>query len=188
MCGGQLLMVMSLIRFTSFPRTEPPPYYIADVVNAFRLCGAEINTTVLDKGLTSNEVLASVRPTLSELGFEIEGGKTKGDKIERPVFYGENGVPALNYQIDAYHPEWRCGLEVEAGRGWMGNAIYRDLIQALVMVNVDHLVLAVANTYKFNSGGKAVLSKDYENTIAVANALYGHTRMRLPYGLTVLGY
>jgi len=30
----------------------------------------------------------------------------------------------------------------------MGNAIYRDLIQALVMVQVDHLVLAVSNIYK----------------------------------------
>jgi hypothetical protein len=60
----------------------------------------------------------------------------------RPVFFGENGMPTLSYQIDAYHPEWRAGLEVEAGRAWMGNAIYRDLIQALVMVQVDHVVLA----------------------------------------------
>lgn len=70
----------------------------------------------------------------------------------------------------------------------MGNAVYRDLIQALVMVNVDHLILAVANSYKYQSGGKQTISYDYENTVAVADALYGHTRMRLPYGLTVLGY
>ncbi len=30
----------------------------------------------------------------------------------------------------------------------MGNAVYRDLIQALIMVQVDHLVLAVPNAYK----------------------------------------
>ena len=36
-------------------------------------------------------------------------------KIERPVFFGENGVPALRYQIDAYHPR----LAMWAGsRGW----------------------------------------------------------------------
>jgi hypothetical protein len=70
----------------------------------------------------------------------------------------------------------------------MGNAVYRDLVQALVMVNVDHLVLAVANSYKYQSGGRSVSSTDYENTVSVASALYGHTRMRLPYGLTVLGY
>ena len=32
------------------------------------------------------------------------------------------------------------------------------------------------------------LSTDYENTRAVAEALYSHTRVKLPYGLTVLGY
>jgi hypothetical protein len=125
---------------------------------------------------------------LASLGFQVETSKQKAGKINRPVFYGENGVPQLNYQIDAFHPEWRCGLEIEAGRGWMGNAVYRDLIQALVMVNVDHLILAVANSYKYQSGGKLTVSSDYANTVSVADALYGHTRMRLPYGLTVLGY
>ena len=104
------------------------------------------------------------------------------------MFYGENGKPTLNYQIDAYHTGWRCGLEVEAARAWMGNAVYRDLIQALVMVQVDHLVLAVPNSYKYMSGGRPVSSADYENTVAVADALYGHSRIKLPYGLTVLGY
>ena len=91
---------------------------------------------------------AAVHSQLETHGFQVEKGKVREQKIERPVFFGENGVPALRCQIDAYHPGWRCGLEVEAGRAWMGNAIYRDLIQALVMVQVDHLVLAVSNIYK----------------------------------------
>ncbi len=70
----------------------------------------------------------------------------------------------------------------------MGNAVYRDLIQALVMVDLDYLILAVPNTYRFNSGGKSAISKDYENTIDVAEAVFGHTRMKLPYRLTVIGY
>ena len=129
-----------------------------------------------------------IGPSLVGLGFEVDTSKQKAGKIERPVFYGENGRPTLNYQIDAYQPIWRCGLEIEAGRGWMGNAVYRDLIQALVMVQVDHLILAVANAYKYQTGGKQTVSRDYDNTISVADALFGHTRMRLPYGLTVLGY
>ena len=52
------------------------------------------------------------------------------------MFFGENAAPSLQYEIDAWHPEWQAGLEIEAGRAWMGNAVYRDLIQALVMVNV----------------------------------------------------
>ena len=70
----------------------------------------------------------------------------------------------------------------------MGNAVYRDLVQALIMVNVEHLVLAAANTYKYVSSGKAAMSKDYDNTLSVAEALYGHSRVRMPYELTLIGY
>ena len=148
----------------------------------------QIGSEVLAKGLTSDAVLGVLHSQLEALGFQVEKGKVREQKIERRVFFGENGVPALRYQIDAYHPGWRCGLEVEAGRAWMGNAVYRDLIQALVMVQVDHLVLAVSNIYKYRTGGRAASSSDYKNTCAVADTLYSHTRVRLPYGLTVIGY
>jgi hypothetical protein len=70
----------------------------------------------------------------------------------------------------------------------MGNAVYRDLIQASVMVGVEHLLLAVPNTYKFKSSGKTTISKDYENTRDLAEAIYGHSRVSLPYRLVVIGY
>lgn len=181
-------MPKTSIRFNSYPRTEPPPAFVPSVVEAFRTAEAQIGSEGLAKGLTSDAVLALLHPQLETLGFQIEKGKQRDQKIDRPVFFGENGVPALRYQIDAYHPDWRCGLEVEAGRGWMGNAIYRDLVQALVMVQVDHLIMAVSNIYKYRSGGRAASSSDYKNTCAVAEALYSHTRVRLPYGLTVIGY
>lgn len=104
------------------------------------------------------------------------------------MFFGEGGKPTLKYQIDAFHGSWRCGLEVEAGRAWMGNAIYRDLIQAMVMVQVEHLCLAVPNSYRYKSKGKNISSYDYNNTRAVAEALYGHSRVQVPYGLTLIGY
>ena len=70
----------------------------------------------------------------------------------------------------------------------MGNAIYRDLIQASVMVDVDHLLLAVSHAYKYKSNGRAVVSEDYRLVASVAESHYGHDRIRLPYGLTVIGY
>lgn len=181
-------MPKTTIRFTSFPRTEPPPHFVPDVVAVFRKAEKHISTKKLAKGLTSDQVLEILRPDFEELGFEVERGKQKVDKIERPVFYGENGVPTLKYQIDAYHREWRCGLELEAGRAWMGNAVYRDLVQALVMVQVEHLILAVPIEYKYKSSGRSASSNDYQNTCDVATALYGHSRLRVPYGLTVIGY
>jgi hypothetical protein len=179
---------MSNIRFSSFPRTEPPPPFTQEIVEAFRSAEASICTRTLSKGLTSDNVLGELRPKLRELGFAVESSKQQTDKIKRPVFFGENGHPDLQYEIDAFHPGWKCGLEVEAGRGWMGNAVYRDLIQALVMVELETLVLGVANTYKYNTGGKVTVSRDYENTVAVADALFGHSRIRMPYRLIVLGY
>src|SRR5262245_33439777 len=106
-------MAKTTIRFTSFPRTEPPPPFVASVVAAFRECESAICSEELQKGLTSDAVLQVLRPHLETLGFQVETGKNREQKIERPVFFGENGTPTLRYQIDAYHQAWRCGFEVE---------------------------------------------------------------------------
>jgi hypothetical protein len=172
----------------SFPKTEPLPNFAHELAGVFQKHEPAISTVSLKKGLTSNAVLVALREDLLALGFQVEGGQKLQDKIQRPVFFGEDGHPTLNYQIDAYHPGWKCGLEIEAGRAWMGNAIYRDLIQGLVMVQVDHLVLAVPNGYKYQSGGRTVVSSDYASTVNVADTLFSHTRVRLPYKLMVLGY
>lgn len=178
----------SAIRFSHFPRTAPPPEFISSLVAVFHERENTVGTMHLEKGLTSDRVLEAVNPGLSALGFQVESGKAANSKIRRPVFFGENGAPRLQYEIDAFHPLWKCGLEIEAGRAWMGNAVYRDLIQALVMVDLQYLVLAVPNGYRYKSLGRAVVSRDYESTTAVADALFGHTRLEMPYQLTVIGY
>ncbi len=96
---------MSNIRFTSFPRTEPPPPYTPQILQVFKAAEPAICTKTLVKGLTSDAVLARLRDDLCALGFEVEGGKKQDDKIKRPVFFGENGEPDLEYEIDAFHPE-----------------------------------------------------------------------------------
>jgi hypothetical protein len=178
----------STIRFSTFPRTEPPPGFVDDVMAVFRQHEKEIATEVNDKGLKSDDVLAVLAPDLTNLGFQVEASKRKVDKLQRPVFFGENGMPTLRYEIDGYHPEWRCGLEVEAGRGWMGNAVYRDLIQAAVMVGVEYLCLAVSNVYRYKTSGRPATSRDYANARQLAEAIYGHSRLRLPYNLILIGY
>ncbi len=179
---------MRTIRFTTCPRTEPPQELVPSLAAVFQSHETEISTELLNKGLTSDQVLAVLRNDLYNLGFEVEAGKLKAQKIERPVFFGENGIPTVRYQIDAYHPEWKCGLEIEAGRAWMGNAVYRDLIQASVMVQVEYLCLAVPISYKFKAIGRDSISHDYDNTMKLAEALYGHSRLSLPYRLIIIGY
>jgi hypothetical protein len=46
------------IRVSTFPRTEPPPSFVEDVVAVFRQHEGEIATEVNDKGLRSDDVLA----------------------------------------------------------------------------------------------------------------------------------
>ena len=181
-------MRRSSIRWTSYPRTESPPSFVTKIVEVFRKHEAKISTRELKKGLTSDVVLSILAVDLEGIGFLVERGKRKAQKITRPVFFGDEGSPTVRYEIDAYHPDWKCGLEVEAGRGWMGNAVYRDLIQASVMVDVDFFCIAVSNTYKYKSSGSTHSSKDYENTVKLADALFGHTRIQLPYNPIVLGY
>ena len=177
-----------MIRYSTFPRTSPPPEWSTKIVDVFKYHESAIGTELLEQGLTSDQVLSQLIPDLENLGFELETGKKKEEKIERPVFFGENGVPTVRYQVDGYHSQWRCGLEIEAGRAWMGNAVYRDLVQALVMVDVDWLCLAVSNSYKFKSGGRETESKDYENTMHLADAIFGHNRIQMPYRLLLIGY
>jgi hypothetical protein len=56
------------------------------------------------------------------------------------------------------------------------------------MVQVDTLILAVPNSYKYKSSGRDVTSSDFDNTIRIAETLYGHSRVHLPYTLVVIGY
>ena len=152
-------------------------------MRVFSGLSAQIATTQLEKGLTSDAVLAKIAPSLVKLGFEVESGKSAKDKVERPVFFGENGEPELRYQIDGFHAQWKCGIEVEAGRAFMSNAVYRDLIQAALMVDLDYLCLAVPVVYKFQTGGRTGTSRDYDNARAVADAISADTLpLRTPVG------
>lgn len=175
------------INFSTFPRTQAPPPFVQSVINVFKSHEPTIGTTH-QKGLKSNEVLAVLRPDLLDLGFEVEAGNKKIDKILRPVLFGPDAEPELEYEIDAWHPDWNAGLEIEAARAVKGNAIYRDLVQALVMVDMKHLFLAVAHSYRYRPSGKPAKSRDFDKTVKVANALYAHSRVVIPYSLCVIGY
>lgn len=47
------------------------------------------------------------------------------------MLFGENGVPQVSYDIDAFHDQLGIAVEVEAGRGAANNADYRDVVRAV---------------------------------------------------------
>lgn len=101
---------------------------------------------------------------------------------------GKNGETTVKYEIDGFHNNHKCGIEVEAGRVWMGNAVYRNLIQGLVMVELEHLILAVPQTYKYKAKGKNLISRDYDNSRNLIDTIYRHSRFQLHNDLTLIGY
>ena len=101
----------------------------------------------------------------------------------------------VEYQIDAYHPDYRIVLEVEAGRGGKGNALYRDIIRMSLMVDTDYAVVALPLAYHHrqrsrgstNSHNVEVLA--YEEGRRTMDAIYSSGRLQLPFkGFLVIGY
>jgi len=167
-----------------YPSRDPAPAWVAGVVEAFAGAASQIDSRT-KTGVSSDAALAAIRPALVDLGFVIEAGKKKADKITRPVLYGERGSVVVQYDVDGFHPDEGVVLEVEAGRGAASNADYRDIVRASLMVDVKYLVLAMMLSYR--SGGQEM--KSYEIARARIDSIYASERLRLPLdGLLLIGY
>ena len=112
---------MTYPAWSYFPRNVRPPEWAVSFVKVVRAAGAKISTVEHKTGLSSDDVLKELAPGLVALGYAVESGKTKAAKIFRPVLFGENGAPEVNYEIDAFHDQLGIAVEVEAGRGAAGN-------------------------------------------------------------------
>lgn len=177
-----------MVSYQTFPLTESPPPFVNDLVQVFREHEASISTARLARGLKSDQLLNELKPGLLKLGFLVEKGKNKEQKIARPVLFGENGKAVVNFEIDAYHPEWQLVLEIEAGRAWMGNAVHRDIVRACVMVGVKHLALAVPMGYHYSRAKVTTTSPNYAKANDLLRVLYNQNGFHLPYRTILIGY
>lgn len=133
-----------------FPAYSPPPRWVEPLVSVFDAHRGEIDSMVVHSHrMQSDDVLKVISDDLDGLGFQVERGKNKQGKLPRPVFFGDRGSYLRTYEIDAFQEEHGIALEVEAGRATMGNAIYRDLIQASLIVDARFLTLAVPVEYRY---------------------------------------
>lgn len=129
----------------------------------------------------SNEVLSVVAGGLHDLGFRVETGKSKEEKIYVPVLFGKNGRTELSFEADAFLPEKRYVIEVEAGRAVVNHQFLKDFFEACCMYDADYLCIAVRNIYK----GK----NDFDKICAFFDALYSSGRLQVPLkGLLIIGY
>lgn len=162
-----------------FPKSDDPPQFVRSVVEVFEQ--AEPTLRARPRELVSNVVLEIVRPGLLELGFRVETGKRRAEKIHVPVLFGRQGVVEKAFEADAWHQGLKMVVEIEAGRGYMNNQFLKDLFQACMMHDVDYCGIAVCNRY--------IDSRDFENVVSFFETLYASNRLRLPLkGVLVIGY
>lgn len=167
-----------------FPDTVTSAHLVTDflaVVEARR----EAIDSHASSGVRSDHVLAELRPGLELLGYRVEASKRRADTVRRPVLFGDQGAEVVTYEVDAVHDELGILVEIEAGRGAMSNAVYRDLVHASLIVDARHLVLGVMSEYRY-SGGTA---KSYRDARGLLHAIHGSGRLELPFeGVLLFGY
>ncbi len=145
-------------------------------------------STPAGERLDSDGVLLEVAPGLAALGYTVEKGKKVAEKIDRPVLFGEGGTAAVTMEVDAFHDGLGLAVEVEAGRAWNGNAVYRDLVRASLLLDARALILIVPLAYKPPSVRTPIPAYDY--TRGLLDAIYTPQRLNLPFedGVLVVGY
>ena len=173
-----------------YPQNTRPPQWVGEFVDVVAAVESRISTAAVPPAsLRSDDVLSAMAPGLMTLGYAVESGKSAAGKIKRPVLFGENGIPSVSYEIDAFHDEDGIVVEVEAGRGARGNANYRDLVRTSLILDARFLALLLPLAYRHQSGGRQVTVRAYEDTRAQLDAIYASERLRLPFvGTLLLGY
>ena len=174
-----LIRGIEMIRWVSFPKYRKIEVHMREIINVFEVAYSKISSEEHTK--ISNEVLSIVAGGLVRLGYSVEQGKKKNQKIHVPVSYGECGKPVLSFDADAYNEELRTVIEVEAGRAVVNYQFLKDFYEACLMQNVDYLCIAVRNQYKNNC--------DFQKVCDFFDALYMTNRMQIPLkSIVIIGY
>jgi hypothetical protein len=175
--------------WTYYPANRRPDQWVRSMLEVVAGTRAEINTAVVRASLTSDAVLGHLRPGLVALGYEVEASKLRAGRVRRPVLFGSQGTERVAYEVDAVHDELGVVVEIEAGRGAQSNAVYRDLVRASLIVEARFFALGVMGRYRFQSGGRAVEVRSYDNARDQLDAIYASGRLRLPFeGVFLFGY
>ncbi len=118
---------------------------------------------------------------MTDLGYIVEQGKKRNQKIKIPVLFGRNSQIIKAFDVDAFNELNKTIFEIEAGRAVANNQFLKDIFQACVMVDVEYLVIAVRKVYRD--------SNDFEKIINFLETLYSSKRFILPIkGILLIGY
>jgi len=168
-----------MIKFQFFPRSQGITPTIRQVIDCFEAGEEKIKSP--DFELSSNAVLEIVRPHLESIGFRVEAGKSRDQKISVPVLFGLNDQIDKSFNADAVSADGKIVIEVEAGRAVVNNQFLKDIFQACMMFEVEYLIIAVRNHYRGND--------DFARIFMFLETLYISNRLHLPLkGILLIGY
>lgn len=115
--------------------------------------------------------------------------RARADRIRRPVLFGERGAERVAYEIDAFHDGLGVVVELEAGRGRHGGALFRDLVRTSLIVGARYLAIGMLLEYRYSSSSKQITGNDHEWALAELDAIYASGRLRLPFdGVLLFGF
>lgn len=168
-----------MIQYQFFPRSRGINTEMSRIVNCFVNANDKISSDNND--LTSNEVLAVLRPYFESIGFAVECGKSKEDIIDVPVLFGINNKVDKSFYADAISRDGKTVIEVEAGQATENHRFLKDIFEACMMFDVEYLVLAVRNKYRSHH--------DFDRVYTFLETLYISNRLHLPLiGIMLIGY
>ena len=87
----------------------------------------------------------------------------------------------MSYEVDAVHDELGIVAEIEAGRAWMGNAFYRDIVRTSLIVDTRFLVVAMPKEYRYRTRERQVKDESFTHGRDQLDALYSSGRLKLPF-------
>jgi hypothetical protein len=116
----------------------------------------------------------------------VEKSRRGVDRLARPVLFGDNGAVRVNYEIDGWHLGERVVLEVESGRGWQGNAFYRDIVRMSLIHDARFGAVGMRSSYSFGGGEP---QNDFAKARDQLDAVYASGRLMLPFeGMLLFGW
>jgi len=169
-------------RWMYYPSWRQPPEWVDEFLGVVRQAQPSIDSNV--RHLQSNQVLALLRPALTDLAYEVEGGT---DRYRLPVLFGQDGRVAKSFNVDAFRPLDGIAVEIEAGGAIENNRVLYDLVKMALGVIVEFGVLIVPQKYETE---RRRFRDQYEECRKLFDAIWANPeRLKLPLqGLLLVGY
>lgn len=167
------------IEYEYFPVSKEIPAHLNELVNVF--CDHANEISSFGSQLDSNQVLSIIRTSLQDIGFLVERGKSKKEKLIKRVPCDDTGDVNINFEPDAIHERNGTLLEVETGATAVKNALFRNLFRACLIPDIDYLAVAVNSIYNNKH--------TFDDDCRILDALYMSKRLQLPLkGILLIGY